>query len=196
MAAWGLALSLVTGAGAARALDLAPPLAPPPAVPTYLRGLLAGEAEGACAENARSFARELTALGAPAPAWLDGGGAGDPSPNGPLAFLLGFIPGFGLGHFLFSDDQAGGTTWLVVDIIFLAVWIVLDAALFYPVGPLWFLWWVGDILLPLGWVVEHVFQGLDAYRAATGRRLLGGRAEGEPGAPPRPVAPNLMSLSF
>ena len=177
-------------------------LAEPSAVPASLRGTLddalAGEIESAFAENVQGFAHDLQAL-TPAPASaLAGGGQGDVPANGALAFILGFIPGFGLGHFLFSNDTAGGTRWLIIDIVFLVVWVVLDAVLFNPFGPLYFLWWLGDVILPLAWVVEHVFQGLDAYRAATGRRLVGAQLEGvgELAAEPAPLSPNVFSVRF
>jgi hypothetical protein len=87
----------------------------------------------------------------------DGAGARGGTAEPALALILGIIPGFGLGHLVANSPR--WTTWLVVDVALLAVWIVgstLDVG--DPLNALFF----------VALVVERVFQGVDAFRAAGG----------------------------
>ncbi|MHB1844649.1 MAG: hypothetical protein ACYCWW_07430 [Deltaproteobacteria bacterium] len=164
-------------------------------IPNSMRLALASDVATALDLSAESFVRDVKADAAQAT--LAGGGAGDPDTNALLAFLLGLIPGFGLGHFLIAGDSAGGTQWLIIDIIFLVVLIVLDSFIFY--GPLE----IFGLLADLGWLIEHIFQGLSAYHAAGGRKVVW--RDGETPAPEakspalagaRAVYPNLLDLHF
>jgi hypothetical protein len=88
----------------------------------------------------------------------DGAGARGGSAEPALALILGIIPGFGLGHLVANSPR--WTTWLIVDIALLAVWIVgssLDVG--DPLNALFF----------VALVVERVFEGVDAFRSAGGR---------------------------
>ncbi len=78
-----------------------------------------------------------------------------------LAFVLGIIPGFGLGHVI-----AGSNAW--------PVWLIIDLVLFVFVGfGFWFNpWWHGaEGFGVLIFLVERFFEGYFAYRAAGGRPI-------------------------
>ncbi len=188
----------------------------PDPIPLAMRSGLSGDVTIELRAAADLFATDVLApREGGGTAFAGGGGRAGNSENAWLAFILGLVPGFGLGHFLIAHDSPGGTRWLVVDIIFVAIWLVLDVAVgaAYPTYGYyctrtgcyqdggWGLWWLlFDLLLPVGWIVEHVFQGLSAYRAATGRSLLG-ETEPPPASPsfaaePRHFAPNLFSWGF
>jgi hypothetical protein len=87
----------------------------------------------------------------------DGGGAGAKEER-VIAFILGFFPGFGLGH-LIVDDEDGFLFYLLVDFITLAAFIVVDVL--FPT-----IW----AITVLGWIGLHILQGIDAYRTAGGGR--------------------------
>ncbi len=147
-----LALALAAP-GAARA-DLA------------LRLARLGDAPAARAPSAHL---DLPPLDAGGPGLLrvdDGAGArGGANAEPALALILGIIPGFGLGHLIANSPR--WTTWLIVDVALLAVWIVgssLDVG--DPLNALFF----------VALVVERVFEGVDAYRAAGGRLADAGRS--------------------
>jgi hypothetical protein len=112
-----------------------------------------------------------------------------------------------------AGDTRGGTRWLIIDIVFLAAWIVLDVLIgsldpydpycdgVYGCGGGWGAWWlIFDLILPVGWLVEHVFQGLSAYRAATGRSLFGDAhappGDGELASEPNRRIPSAFAWSF
>ncbi|HET9598529.1 MAG TPA: hypothetical protein VFP65_23285 [Anaeromyxobacteraceae bacterium] len=104
---------------------------------------------------------QLEAPGAPAFAAQKSGGGGlrvDPV----LCLILGFIPGFGIGHLLAHSPQ--WPIWLVVDVLLAAfVW-----------GP-FFYWDTRPSYFPIFAVVvvlERIFEGLSAYKAAGGSPLL------------------------
>ncbi|RMG11824.1 MAG: hypothetical protein D6729_17500 [Deltaproteobacteria bacterium] len=153
-----MALSILSGPAGAPAVDLIPDLSPPQAV------------SSAVAPSSAS----------PKPVF--GGGGASRTRVRPLrvepvvALLLGIFPGFGLGHFVAGDD-AGFSLWLVVDIVLLAAIVVVGEVVFGfgGLGLLRALAWVA-------WLGVHVVQGLDAYAAAGGRRVLRAAA---PGAPDR-----------
>ena len=173
----------------------------PREIPAAMHAAVAGEVSEQLSSNAESFVSDVEAR-------LDrvdlvGGGQGVAPENAWLAFILGLV-GFGLGHFVMAGDPRGGTRWLIIDIVFLAIWIVLDVALsavyagYYDGWGFW--WFIFDLVLPVGWIVEHVFQGLSAYRAATGRSLFGDArtpaTDGEFAADPTRRAPSVFAWSF
>lgn len=90
------------------------------------------------------------------------GGVLDTSTRQALCLILGVLLGFGTGHLL-AHDQRGFILFLVIDVAVIAALIVLDAIvqteLVYG-------------LTVLGFLVERVVQGLDAYGAAGGQRIL------------------------
>ncbi|MBS2028880.1 MAG: hypothetical protein JST54_13340 [Deltaproteobacteria bacterium] len=93
-----------------------------------------------------------------------GGGAGataDPATRQAICFILGFFPGFGLGH-LVAGHRDGFILFLIIDTVFLCAAIVISV--FAP-WPFYGLLWVA-------WIVEHVFQGYDAYVASGGQKLV------------------------
>ncbi len=78
-----------------------------------------------------------------------------------LAFVLGIIPGFGLGHVV-----AGSSAW--------PIWLIVDLVLFVFVGfGFWFSpWWHGaEGFGVLIFLVERICEGYFAYRAAGGRPI-------------------------
>jgi hypothetical protein len=96
-----------------------------------------------------------------APRPLDDGGGLDSDVRQILALLLGFIPGFGIGH-LIAQDRDGFILFLIIDIALYVVW-----------GVLWFNFhgWIA----PIGgivWLVVHIIQALDAYAEAGGGRIV------------------------
>lgn len=207
-------LSLVCLPGAASAFELQHPFAPkapsaslleaPDPIPASMRDAVGGHVFGQLSLSAQDFMAALDRADAARADLTAGGGQGMGRDSAWLGFLLGFFPGFGLGHFIVAGRPGVGTRWLVIDIVFLVVWIVLDAVLGAVYGTVGYgLWWLlFDLVLPIGWVVEHVFQGLSAYQMTAGRSpfaetLTPGEApEAElPGGRTR-VAPNLMALSF
>lgn len=96
-----------------------------------------------------------------------GGGSGregirsDPATRQVLAFILGFIPGFGLGHLL-AGSKDGFVLFLIVDVVLLTADILICS--FAPDGICALGW--------LAWVVEHVFEGYDAYTTAGGEKVV------------------------
>jgi hypothetical protein len=93
----------------------------------------------------------------------DGGrGGGYTRVEPALCLVLGIIPGFGIGHLLAHSRQ--WVVWLVVDIAI--------AVLFW--GPYWY--WPDHPrffpVLNLLVLVERIFEGISAYQAAGGGRIL------------------------
>lgn len=94
----------------------------------------------------------------------DGGGAGanvDPGTKRVLAFVLGFLPGFGIGHIV-AGDKNGFILFLIVDIAVTTGAILLTALTPEPIGAIVWIAWVG----------EHVFEGYEAYRSAGGEKMV------------------------
>jgi hypothetical protein len=92
----------------------------------------------------------------------DGGHGGYTRVEPALCLVLGIIPGFGIGHLLAHSRQ--WVVWLVVDIVI--------AVLFW--GPYWY--WPDHPgffpVLNLLVLVERIFEGISAYQAAGGGRIL------------------------
>jgi hypothetical protein len=95
------------------------------------------------------------------PSLDDGGGiSGDGKQI--IALILGFFPGFGIGH-LIARDRDGFIIFLIVDIVLHALWFVGWGALWWgPYGGL------GGLV----WLLVHIYQGYDAYVEAGGARLV------------------------
>ena len=139
---------------------------------------------------------DLGGPGAGAPLAPDqGGGDGEARGAQPvLAFILGFIPGFGLGH-LVAGSFGGFIGFLITDVVLLAVLVVLTAitpSIFYVVG------WIV-------WVAEHVYEGIDAARSvsspsvaerASSRLMVAGGADCLVRAPRAELMPALRTLSL
>jgi hypothetical protein len=173
----------------------------PREVPNAMHDAVAAEVSTELSDSAHSFLADVEARATDRNEFV---GGGQPAPeNAWLAFVLGLI-GFGLGHFVVAGDSRGGTRWLVIDIVFVAAWIVLDVlfgVLYENTYGGWGLWWlIFDLVLPVGWIVEHVFQGMSAYRAATGRNLFGDShapaTDGEVANEPNRIVPPIFAWSF
>jgi hypothetical protein len=95
------------------------------------------------------------------PMALDQGGGMTSDTRQILALILGFFPGFGLGH-LVAGDKHGFVTFLIVDLVLYAGWAILGGIL-HGVA-----WWVPGFV----WLVVHIFQALDAYGQAGGERIV------------------------
>lgn len=98
---------------------------------------------------------------ASAPEALDRGGGLSSDARQILALILGIIPGFGLGH-LIARDRDGFILFLVIDIVLYVAWGVVGLGFWDPFK------FVGGVV----WLVVHIFQGIDAYGAAGGARLI------------------------
>lgn len=133
-------------------------------LPTAARRLrLAPELSVRLQEQARRLAQELAVDELPGTALLDdGGGAGGDDKI--FGFILGFFPGFGLGH-LILDDGDGFIFYLIVDFAVAGAYVLLNALL-YTSNVAW-------AIFVIGWIGIHVMQGLDAYRRGGGRGLSG-----------------------
>ncbi|MGA9522169.1 MAG: hypothetical protein WBV82_11930 [Myxococcaceae bacterium] len=101
------------------------------------------------------------------PLALDQGGGVSSELRQILALILGFIPGFGLGH-LVAGDKDGFILFLVIDIALYAAGVVLGAVLRSGL-----FWGLGGIV----WLVVHVIQALDAYASAGGPAIVQGLRE-------------------
>lgn len=127
------------------------------------------------------------------PTPLDQGGGLSGETKQILALILGFIPGFGLGH-LIAGDRDGFILFLIIDIV---LWVV---------GGFVGAFWGGGIFWGLGglvWLVVHIFQAIDAYGAAGGPRLVeklrerAVRIAAVPGKESEPlITTRVWSLSF
>src|SRR5512138_1843468 len=93
---------------------------------------------------------------------VPGGGSGAGRVDPVVALVLGIFPGFGLGHYVAGSPRF--TTWLLVDVVLLAALIVASSTDAHPL----------DTLAWVATVVERVFEGLDAYKAAGGRMAAAG----------------------
>lgn len=133
-----------------------------------LRLSLSGPSAGM--ERARPALAETLALDPD----LAGSGAGGRRAEPVLAMILGFIPGFGLGHF-YAGANREATTWLIIDLVLLGGSIVIWSVAGSPL----------DALIWIVWVVERGFEAYFAFKAAGGST----RAEA-----PAPAAGGLASL--
>lgn len=95
------------------------------------------------------------------PAALDVGGGVSSDLRQVLALILGFIPGFGIGH-LIAHDRDGFILFLIIDVALYALGIVIGSFVWHP------FWGVGGLI----WLVVHVIQALDAYAEAGGERIV------------------------
>lgn len=92
---------------------------------------------------------------------LDQGGGVSSDVRGILAALLGFFPGFGIGH-LIAKDRNGFILFLIIDIVLVV--------LYYGVG--WYVFTPFRFIGGLVWLLVHIYQAIDAYGAATGDRIV------------------------
>lgn len=92
---------------------------------------------------------------------LDTGGGVDSEVRQILALILGFIPGFGLGH-LIARDRDGFILFLVIDLAIYVAWGWVG----------WGFWEPFRFLGGVVWLVVHIFQALDAHASAGGARLI------------------------
>lgn len=92
---------------------------------------------------------------------LDQGGGMSSDLRQVLALLLGFIPGFGLGH-LIAHDRDGFVLFLVIDVALYVLWGTVGAIVWHP------FWGIGGAV----WLVVHIIQALDAYAEAGGERIV------------------------
>jgi hypothetical protein len=91
------------------------------------------------------------------PEALAGGGAGGKAHADPVvALILGFFPGLGLGHLV-----AGSPNWVIWLVVDLVLYVVVFGFFDEPFG----------VLGAVVWLAVHVFQAIDAYRAAGGKSL-------------------------
>jgi hypothetical protein len=80
-----------------------------------------------------------------------------------LALILGFVPGFGIGH-LIAKDRDGFILFLIIDIALYALGVTVG----WVVGLHPFFWGIGGLV----WLVVHIIQALDAYAEAGGGRIV------------------------
>ncbi|MFL5318014.1 MAG: hypothetical protein ACJ790_00055 [Myxococcaceae bacterium] len=106
---------------------------------------------------------DLRLLRGDSPAPLDQGGGVSSDVRQILSLVLGFFPGFGLGH-LIAHDRNGFILFLIIDIVLLVVGATIGFIVFQG----GFYWGIGGLL----WLVVHIIQALDAYASAGGERFL------------------------
>jgi hypothetical protein len=162
-----------------------------PLAPASMQTALGSAVFDSLAANAAAFSKDETAT-------LSGGGddvgAGAISI---LAFILGVIPGFGIGH-LVGGSIFGFVTWLCVDIVIGVLLFWVFPILIFPTFQ--FMYLISVIAV----VIERVFEGYSAFRAAYWNYGAGRFHDGGPG--PRAYnydssglvseAPNVVSLRF
>ncbi len=142
--------------------------------------LLAADLFEAAADNLHDFADSF----APAPGGGDGAG-----PIAALAFVLGVIPGFGIGH-LVAGSIGGFIAWLIIDVVVGVLLFYVFPVLLFPAFA--YIWTIDIVVL----VIERLIEGYSAYRTAV---ATGGVAIECPPAfdgAPRYAMPNLLSLRF
>ncbi len=123
-----------------------------------LRLAVLGDGPSRRAPAAQLDVPELSVGGLAALRADDGAGARGTTAEPALALVLGIIPGFGIGHLVANSPR--WTTWLVADLLIVAVWVVGSAL---DAGST-----LGTLFL-VAVIVERVFEGIDAFRAAGGR---------------------------
>jgi hypothetical protein len=93
---------------------------------------------------------------------LDSGGGVSSDVRQILALILGFVPGFGIGH-LVAHDRDGFILFLIVDIALYALWGALGFGFTHG-----WVWGIGGVI----WLVVHIIQALDAFSEAGGGSLV------------------------
>ena len=106
---------------------------------------------------------DIRLINAETPLPLDEGGGLSSDARQILALVLGFIPGFGLGH-LVAKDRDGFILFLIVDVAIYVVGGVVGWAVRW--SPFW---GIGGLI----WLAVHIIQALDAYAEAGGERIVG-----------------------
>ncbi|HZA50221.1 MAG TPA: hypothetical protein VE549_05740, partial [Myxococcaceae bacterium] len=102
-------------------------------------------------------------FGSETPRALDEGGGLSSDVRQILALLLGFIPGFGIGH-LIAQDRDGFILFLIIDIALYALGVTVG----WVAGGHAYFWGLGGLI----WLVVHIIQALDAYAEAGGDRIV------------------------
>jgi hypothetical protein len=127
------------------------------------------------------------------PRALDSGGGVGSDVRQVLALILGFVPGFGIGH-LIAHDRDGFILFLIVDIALYALW----GALGFGFTEGW-IWGIGGVV----WLVVHIIQALDAYSEAGGghlvertRELAVPIASSGGGLEPLPITTRVLQFEF
>ena len=160
-----------------------------PAVPASVRLALGGSIFSSLAAEADAFGKDVEARA------TSGGGDGDGDAYvliEVLAFVLGVIPGFGIGH-LVGGSIFGFVTWLCVDIVIGILLFWVFPILLFPAFQ--YMYTISVIAV----VIERIFEGYSAFRAAYWHRGPGPMSDGDM---PRDdhtglaMAPNLASLHF
>lgn len=163
-----------------------------PGLPRSMENALAGPIFESLAAEATLFSDQETSS-------LEGGGdsAGGAAIE-VLAFILGVIPGFGIGH-LVGGSIYGFVTWLCTDIVIGVLLFWVFPILIFPFFQYMYL------ISTIAVVIERVFEGYGAFRAAYWN-FGDGRYRVAPMPPPSygdgrgtvplDTPPNLLSLSF
>lgn len=192
-------LVVILGLGAAAPAS-ATILGPPERSPAL--AALLGPAVPAAAATPRALATfgdpSAFALRPPALAFAasDAGGGGDVAAVvGPaLAFILGVIPGFGVGH-LVSANIGGFVSWLITDLVVALAFGLGEALLWGPAG-------LGTVRVIAIIAVSalRLFEGFSAMRAAQrvysmGDGLVEPGAQWAAGGGPRPAPAPAVRLA-
>jgi hypothetical protein len=122
-------------------------------VPRVLEQVLLGDIPQAMAYEMTRFADEMFPEGQP----NDKAGSGDDV--GGLAFLcglLGFFPGFGIGH-LVAGNLSGFILFLVIDIVIAGVFFIVFPVVYFP------FWYLASIIVV---VIERVVEAFSAANSA------------------------------
>jgi hypothetical protein len=141
-----------------------------PELPAIMDVVLLGDIRLEMANEMMRFANDILPEGRK----YDAAGSGDGDAGGlaVICGLLGFFPGFGLGH-LVAGNISGFILFLIIDLVMAAVFFVLFPAAF------WFaLWYLPGIIV---FIVERVVEAFLAADSAT--RYRGYRTYGDAEVP-------------
>jgi hypothetical protein len=161
-----------------------------PAAPESMRLALGSSVLSSLAAEAAAFGKDVEARA------TAGGGDGDRDDAyvliEVLAFVLGVIPGFGIGH-LVGGSLFGFVTWLCVDIVIGILLFWIFPIILFPAFQ--YMYTISVIAV----VIERIFEGYSAFRSAYWHRGPGPMSDSDL---PRDdhsglaMAPNLASLHF
>ncbi len=154
-----------------------------PATPAIFEEVLLGDLRIAMANEMTRFANEIL----PEEGATDSAGSGDDV--GGLALLcgiLGFFPGFGIGH-LVAGNINGFILFLIVDIVIAGVFFIVFPVFYFP------FWYVASLVAILVERVVEAFLAADSavrYRGNHEYRSYGD-ASGAPAVGPLEHLPNI-----
>jgi hypothetical protein len=163
--------------------DLAPPAS--------MQSALDASILESLADSATSFSKEVGAV-------AEGVGGGDDGGGGyvlleVLAFILGVIPGFGIGH-LVAGSIFGFVTWLCIDIVIGIVLFWILPIIIFPAFQ--YMYTISVIAV----VIERIFEGYSAFRSAywhyDGGRFNGGGPYRDNRSGMIDTSPNLATVHF